>query len=349
MRIATVLLAYCVALSGCDYSATAVYNPDPLVPSSIAINAPATTPFTSAGDTRTFTAIVRNSAGQVIANPSIEWISSATNVATVSNSASGTVTVTAVGDGTASISARSGTIQESVQIVVHRTLASVELLAPSQTVALGSSTRLAAHALDARNTVIPNVQGFIFKSSNPTSLFVQPDGTVTGLFRFNQTTGALLTVSITRDGVTAGDTVSMTLVPPQSVDIASLLLTETVVPIRPSTAGAGLAHLERRGDRLNARIFWSSLTSPVKSVEIHGAAKFDETGDLLVNLGPLPATDSLGLVIMNIAGTDIRSQQGRAPISLDSLKALMCNERAYVDVRTTQFPGGEVRGQFRCL
>ncbi|MBC8089613.1 MAG: CHRD domain-containing protein [Phycisphaerae bacterium] len=349
MRKSARLIALSFALAACDYSATTVYKQDPLVPSSIAISAPDTTPLTSAGDTRTLSVVVLNSAGRVIANPSVEWIWGPPGVVTVTNNTSGSLTVTAVGDGTALITARSGAIEGSTKIVVRRALASVSLETPLREVVLGTSTRLTAVALDARNNVIPNVQGFIFRSDNPTTLFAQPDGTVTGLFRFGQTAKATLTATVTRDGITASDTVGMAMIPPPSVDIGALLLTEFVVPLNPPTAGSGIAHFLRQGDRLNARIFWSLLTSRVTSVEIHGAARFDETADLLVNLGPLPASDSLGLVTMSITATDIRSQRGRAPITLDSLKSLMCNQLAYIDVRTTRFPNGEVRGQFTCL
>ncbi|MEO7995799.1 MAG: hypothetical protein ABI852_00055, partial [Gemmatimonadaceae bacterium] len=276
-------------------------------PASITLAASSANVLTSAGDTRTITAVVRDSAGREVPASNMQWSSSAAGVATFVIDAEGQITVTAVGDGTTIISARSGDVQASTGIIVRRVLSSVSLTVAARSLDFGATTQLTATAYDARDNAIPNVQGFIFKSDNPATLFVQPNGMVTALLKFGQSQSGVLMATLTRDGVTRSDTVAMDIVPPASVDIAALLLTEFVVPLNPPTGGSGLAHLFRRSDRLDVRLYWASLTSRVTSAEIHGAAAFDQTAEILVQLGPLPTPDSLGVLITSIRAADIRS------------------------------------------
>jgi hypothetical protein len=69
--------------------------------------------------------------------------------------------------------------------------------------------------------------------------------------------------------------------------------------------------------------------------------------DLLPNGPPSPAFTDGMLSTGTIDPSDILGLAGAAPISMDSLRALMSNNNAYVNVHTSANPGGHIRGQLR--
>lgn len=349
MRKRAVIFCFVLMIGACDNNSTLPAPIDPMVPTAITLQTSATGVLASAGDIRTITAVVKNGRGEVIAQPNVEWSSSAVGVATVVNSGIGSGTVTAVGDGSATITARSGAIESAIQVVVHRTLASVSLTTPTKVLEYGTSTQFVATAFDARHNAIPNVQGFIFTSNNPTTAFVQPNGVVTALFKFPQLPDAAITASLTRDGITATAKVNVIVAVPDFIDYGALMLTENIVPLNPPTRGSGLALFARSPDRISYRVLWSDLSGPVTHVQLRGPAAWNENADLLVELGPRPTLDSLGVISSVITAADIQSQHGRPPITLDSLASLLCSGKSYVDVRTGKNPAGEIRGQLNCI
>lgn len=350
MRKVAAFVGFVFMVAACDNSTASPAAIDPLVPASITLRAAATGDLTSAGDTRILTAVVKNGRGDVIEHPVVEWSSSAGGVvASVVSIGVASGIVTAINDGTATITARSGAIESAVQIVVHRTLASVSLTTPTKVLEYGTNTQFVATAFDAGHNAIPNVQGFTFTSDNPSAAFVQPNGVVTALFKFPQLPDAAITASLTRDGITATAKVNVIVSLPDFVDYGALMLTENVVPLNPPTRGSGLALFTRAPDRVSYRVLWSDLRSPVTHVQLRGPAAWNENGELLVELGPRPTLDSLGVISGVITRADIQPQQGRPPISLDSLASLLCSGQSYVDVRTNRDPNGVIRGQLNCI
>ncbi|MEO7995798.1 MAG: CHRD domain-containing protein [Gemmatimonadaceae bacterium] len=336
-------------VSACDNKVAPPVTTDPRVPSSIALAESSTGTLTSAGDTRTITAVVKNPDGAVVAAPDIQWSSSAPGVASVAVTAAGSATVTAVGDGTAIITARSGSVQSTTEVAVHRAMVSITLTKPMRVLEWGMSEQLVATALDARHNAIPDVQGFKFSSDDPASVFVQPDGVATAVFKFPLLGDAVITASLTRDGVSAIAKVTLVVSEPVETDYGALLLADFIQPGTQNAHGSGIALMNRLADRIAYRAIWSGLSGSVTSVTIRGPSASTENGDLLVNLLPLPTLDSLGLINSSITSANIRSQNGRAPISLDSLGALLCNRQLYVEVRTIRFPAGELRGRLGCF
>lgn len=336
--------------SACDNdTAPPLVTNHPAIPALLTLSPSSLGVMTSAGDTRNITVVARNSDGAVIDSPEVQWVSNATTVATVTDNGAAGATVVAVGDGLVTITARSGAIESSLQFTVHRILASVTLTAPHRVLEYGSATQLVATAFDARHNAIPNVQGFKFSSDNPSTVFVQPNGVATALFRFPQLADAIITASLTRDGITATSRFNFIVGEPADIDFGALMLTENVQPVRPPTTGSGIALMTRFVDHIAFRVIWSELSGPVSAVQIRGPATVGNQADLFVSLAPLPSLDSLGLITGSITSANIRSQNGRAPISLDSLSALMCRRNAYIEVHTGRFPNGEIRGQFTCF
>ncbi|MFT5434123.1 MAG: plastocyanin [Myxococcota bacterium] len=80
-----------------------------------------------------------------------------------------------------------------------QTLASISLATSTFALNAGQSTTLVPQALDASGAVISGVTGFSFTSSEPTIAEAQASGTVLAV----GAGAAVVTVSVTRDGVTA--------------------------------------------------------------------------------------------------------------------------------------------------
>lgn len=84
-------------------------------------------------------------------------------------------------------------------------LASIRLGATTIALTAGSLRTLTVEALDASGRVIPNVTGYTFASSATNVAELQSDGGVLGI----STGSAVVTVSLTRDGVTATGTATV--------------------------------------------------------------------------------------------------------------------------------------------
>jgi uncharacterized protein YjdB len=218
MRSAIALLStvFALSLSGCGYDNDTGVSPNGATSVTLTISSEAV--MTSAGDTRSVTAVVKDADQQVVPSPSLTWTSNAPAVATVAG-AGETATITAVGDGVATISAKIGAVKGTVVVTVRRTLVSVKLASPVPVLTLGSSVQLVATALDARENAIPGLTGFTYASSNPNLLMVSPSGLVTALFGFSETLLATITATLTRDGVTASASTSITAAVPQYVGV----------------------------------------------------------------------------------------------------------------------------------
>lgn len=91
---------------------------------------------------------------------------------------------------------------------------------------------------------------------------------------------------------------------------------------------------------ISYRITVKALTGVPTAAHIHGPANSEGTA------GPI-VTFKLDSVVPNgtIAVGSIDSTMSKVP--LDSLKKLMNNGNAYVNVHTAKYPAGEIRGQFK--
>jgi hypothetical protein len=139
--------------------------------------------LTARGDTLIITAIARSIEGDILSLPPLTWTSDAPDVATVSG-ATGFAQVSAVGDGSAKITASGGGMRGQLNVRVHRSVASIALAAPSPTLVLGASMGLVATARDARQQPIEGVSGYAHASSAPGSVLMSSDGVATALFDF---------------------------------------------------------------------------------------------------------------------------------------------------------------------
>ena len=332
--------AIILLLAGCRYDGPT----DAPAPATIALSVTRSDPMTSAGDTQSLTAAVKDANGLVIPAPSLSWRSSATSVATVTTSGE-LATVTAVDDGTAIITAASGSAEGSITVTVRRRLAALELSGPDSIVA-GDSAQLTVVGRDARQHAITGLAGVQFASSNPFSVLVFPGGSVMALFSSFRPPSSTITATITRDDgtLTAGKRIDVKSPAPSVFDFSAQMLPEAVRPEPVIALGDGIIFLTRGGERVEFKMLWSLLTGRPSSAHLHGPDGSDSVADVLVGLPLGNQTRSFGVVTGSFSAADIRPQGASQAISVDSLMTLIRGRRVYVDVHTSQFVDGEVRG-----
>ena len=123
------------------------------------------------------------------------------------------------------------------------------------------------------------------------------------------------------------------------------MLSEYEQPTRTPTSGAGVAYFSVEGTTVNYTVTWSALSDPATGVHIHGPGSETDVADVLVDLPITLQTTNYGTAKGSLSAADIHPQVGLPPVSLDSLVTLLGSRHAYVDVHTTAFGGGEIRGQ----
>lgn len=106
------------------------------------------------------------------------------------------------------------------------------------------------------------------------------------------------------------------------------------------TTASGTADFTFSGDTLYYTITVDSLSSPVTAAHIHGPAGPEAVAPPIVGFTIIDTTLTSGTIATGFvtAPTD-------PGITQDSVIALMRNGNAYVNVHTSNFPDGEIRGQ----
>ena len=177
IRLSAVLAVVALA-KGCGdgESPSAPPTPEPARPTTVAVS-PATHELTAFGATVQLMAEVRDQNARVMAGATVTWTSSASSVATVD--ASGLVT--AVGNGTATITASGGSASGSAVVTVTQSVASVEVSpATAPLTALGETVQLTAEAFDGNGHAVAGAE-FSWESSDDAVATVDESGLVTGV------------------------------------------------------------------------------------------------------------------------------------------------------------------------
>ena len=150
--------------------------PDPPRAAAIAVS-PDATGFTALGETAQLSAEVRDQNGQVMSGATVTWASSSAGVAAVD--AAGLVT--AVGNGSATITASIGTVSGSVAVTVAQEASAVLVSPPADTVPVGDTVRLAADVRDANGHAVTGEASLTWSSGNPSVATVDESGLVSGV------------------------------------------------------------------------------------------------------------------------------------------------------------------------
>ncbi|MEO7999611.1 MAG: CHRD domain-containing protein [Gemmatimonadaceae bacterium] len=343
MRSIKLSLLFALALAACNSDAP-VSPPGPETGSGAAqvlIALPSTAPLASQGESRSAIAVVVDSSGKYVTEPSIVWTSSAPAVATVTGT-SAIGTISAVENGTTTITAKSAGAQQSFTITVHRVMTSVSVESEVSVVGPGNITQLTTSARDALGHSIGGITNFTYTTANPAKAIVSPTGLVTALIA---TPVLRIVASATQDGFTISGFTNIGIFAPATFDYASQMLGESVRPTEVTSNGEGLTYIRLNGDRINSLITWIGLSGPATRLQLRGPANGNETGGVLVDLVLAGQTQPWGVFNGAFTAADILPQGGQPPISLDALVTLMRTGKVYVNVITAQNPNGELRGQ----
>ena len=117
------------------------------------------------------------------------------------------------------------------------------------------------------------------------------------------------------------------------------------VPPRTTNASGSFTLTDRGTAGMNFDLTVNNATN-ITAAHIHlGPAGVN--GGVIVPLfgGDTIASQNGRLASGTITQASIVGLSGAAPITMDSLRALMRSGNAYVNVHSTTFPGGEIRGQ----
>ena len=163
-------------------------TPDPPVPATVAIS-PAAATFRSIGDTVRMIVTVSDQYGQAMSNVAVVWNSSDTAVAAVTEGL-----VTAVGNGSATVTATAGSATASAEVAVEQSVAELTVSpATHALVAIGDTARFVAEARDGNGHVVADAQ-FVWSSDDESTVTVDTGGLATsvanGIAQITATSGS---------------------------------------------------------------------------------------------------------------------------------------------------------------
>ena len=139
---------------------------------------PGTAELPALATTVRLTAEVRDQYGQVMAGVPVTWSSGNASVAKVDGSG----LVTAVGNGTAAISAEAKGVSGSAKVTVAQVVSEVVVAPAADTlVSLGDTVRLTAQARDANGHTVERVQSFAWSSGDASVATVDESGLATSV------------------------------------------------------------------------------------------------------------------------------------------------------------------------
>lgn len=114
----------------------------------------------------------------------------------------------------------------------------------------------------------------------------------------------------------------------------------------PVTTNAnGAATFSRSGNTVSFIVTYQGLGSNPTGLHIHAPANASQTTGIAVDLLRTTQLGRDGVLTGTFTTTDIRAVAGQPAVSLDSLMVLIRTGNAYVNVHSSPFPAGEIRGQ----
>ncbi len=209
------------------------------------------------GETVQLTATVLDLNGQAITGASVAWQSSDENVASVN--AIGLVT--AVNNGVAAITARSGDTAQSVTVTVMQTPVAIEIDPDGAVLtAIGETVQLAARVLDLNRRTIEKA-GVAWQSSDEAVATVDGDGLVTAV------NNGVASVTATTDDVSRSIDITV-MQTPGGIVIEPDVTTLTSIGM---TVQLDATVLDRNGYRIeSAVVMWESSDESIAMVDDQG-------------------------------------------------------------------------------
>ena len=182
--------------------------PEPPRATTVAVTPP-TAELTALGATVQLSAQVLDQNGQAMAGAAVTWSSGSATIATVS----ATGLVTAVQNGSVTITATSGSASGNAAVTVAQMAGAVEVTPPVDTLAPGDTLRLSAEATDANGNAVTGIE-FSWTSSAAAVARVDNSGLVTAV-----AAGSATITAATGD---ASGTSEITVVNPDRVALVAL-------------------------------------------------------------------------------------------------------------------------------
>lgn len=173
------LLAVMILVAACSAEKATVppVTPPAAVPTRVLITGAPAAPLPSLGDTVRLTAVVEDQSGRPMTGVTVEWSSS--SAATLSVSSAGLLT--AVANGTAVVTARSGGVSATTEVQVRQVPVQLRLAADTlRFAALTDTGRLASAVLDARGqAVAAGAPPLVWSTSDTAVLAIDSTGRIT--------------------------------------------------------------------------------------------------------------------------------------------------------------------------
>ena len=290
LALSVAALALIVACGGEDDGPTeppVVEPPEPPVATTINI-APPAAELSSFGETVELTATVLDQNGQAMAGASVSWASNDTAVATVTTAG----VVTAVQNGSATVTATSGAASGTASVTVAQQPAQIDVSPAADTLfSVGDTVRLAAEARDANGNAVPGLD-FAWASADGAIATVDSAGLVTAT--------ADGSVNITAEAGGASGAAAIT--------VSQLPVEMDVMPAATTLFSLGdtvrlvAAAFDANGNAVASISFtWTSENDAVVSVDQNGLATAVRTGstDVFAEAGEL--RDSAGVSVTQLA------------------------------------------------
>ena len=280
--------------TGCGDGAVEPPPPPTPVPTTITIS-PASATLQSLGEAAQLIAEVRDQNGQAMANAAVAWTSSDPSVATVAGSG----LVTAIANGTATVTATAGSASGTAAVTVDQVVASVAVDPPADTLlAFGDTLRLSVAALDANGNAVASAE-FAWASADTLVAVVDQQGLVTG--------GAAGEVEVTATSA------NMT----GRAQLAVLVPTPATVAIQPDTVGLNAlgqtvrlaAEVRDRAGRAmeGVPVSWSSGDTLIATVDSAGLVTAAGNGTTTVAATADSASGQAAVTVMQSAGSVVLS------------------------------------------
>ncbi|MBL0171475.1 MAG: CHRD domain-containing protein [Gemmatimonadaceae bacterium] len=116
-------------------------------------------------------------------------------------------------------------------------------------------------------------------------------------------------------------------------------------PTANASTANGAALFTRSGATVSYTVTYQGIGSAPTGLHIHAPATSAVASGIIVDLLTTPLPNPSGVLTGTFTASNIRPISGQPVISLDSLFVLLQTGNAYVNVHSSVFPGGEIRGQ----
>lgn len=237
---------------------------------SIAV-APATHTFTAFNETRQFSAIVRDHAGNVLPSAVVTWSTQNVAVATIATDG----LLKALGSGSTDVIARIGTVSGWARVTVLQTIARIDVSPAVDTLrAIGATRPFNATARDRNDFVIVG-QPMTWTSSRTTVASIDPNGLALAV------ASGSTTIAATSEGVTG---TAALVVKPASISIASVTVTPQTVSVAAlETTTLTATARDAQGRVLTGVDFvWTTANAEIATVDANGLVSGKRAGTVVI-------------------------------------------------------------------